>query len=130
MMYLAIQENADGRPCGWGLASTRKAAIEEAEARYAGHMHAGAYGCYLGERSGALRVYVRGCSSQPWIHAGDDPAVEGGADVAEMRGGVARLVARIHVGCGGELRDAKTLLGCYSCERCGAVIRPRAPVRS
>ena len=48
--YFAIQFNSDGRPCGWGLAQTRKAAVSEATRQYASHA------CYLGEKPGALKV--------------------------------------------------------------------------
>lgn len=55
--FLAIQENGEGRPCGWGLASTREVAREEARKQYASHGFEG-HGCYPGEVEGACRIYA------------------------------------------------------------------------
>lgn len=49
--YTAIQHNADGRPCGWGDASTKEVAVEVALKMYYGHS------CYPGESKGELTVY-------------------------------------------------------------------------
>jgi hypothetical protein len=47
---LVIIENEQGRPCGWGLAMTREAALAEAERQWKLHV------CDPGERRGKTIV--------------------------------------------------------------------------
>ncbi len=53
--FLAIQTNSDGRPCGWGVASTRQAARDEAERQWKAHGS-----CYQGELRGDVIVHELG----------------------------------------------------------------------
>lgn len=53
--YLAIQHNAEGRPCGWGLATSTEAAKAEAKRQYDSHGFEG-HGCYPGEEKGEMSV--------------------------------------------------------------------------
>lgn len=48
---LVIVHNSDGRPCGWGIATTVGAATDEAFRQYESHE------CYEGERRGKVTTH-------------------------------------------------------------------------
>ncbi len=56
MKYLAIQTNKEGRPCAWGIATTRQVARDEAERQWTKHGWLG-LGCYPGEERGEVLVH-------------------------------------------------------------------------
>lgn len=63
--FLAIQTNDAGRPCGWGLATSIKAAKEEARRQYAAGAHAK-------DPRGEMVLHALECE-------GDAPEQDGGA---------------------------------------------------
>lgn len=46
--WLVVQQNTEGRPCGWGLASDREEAKAEAKRQWDDHY------CYVGEEKGGV----------------------------------------------------------------------------
>ena len=50
--WLIVQTNSEGRPCGWGLSTDKRAAKDEAQRQFDGHR------CYPGEKRGEVLMHL------------------------------------------------------------------------